>query len=847
MAKKRKGEMSGEEIFAQIQKEGGGNLSVQAQIQAELKAQKELEEKLLAEQKKSTKAVEELVDITKEELNFQKQVSQNRTGGTSAATPSAKGDDSTTSLKGAFKEAAMSLGNKAFNTAFPQFGAMLDKKFEEQKTEKGEEPLATAVEENTQATGQVAEQVGTSNQILTTLVSRQEQTNLILEKVLKAIESGGTGGGGGGGIGASIADALGSVGGGGGKGAGAGAGGAASGSKPGFLSKAGGFIKGAAKGVGGLLGGMALDYASDKLTASGHEKLGAAASIGSSALTGAGYGAMLGPAGAAVGGALGGAYGLYKNWGNLTGGPSKSADVAQSQAQAIMAPPVSAAKPGGPIISPSQSAGGGAAPAPSAAIIGAQSAAPVSPAAAPAGPAAASLGGPSPAAAKVASQGAGGAGGTTGGGSTEDLKTGENGKLDPSTLTSIGSGHRLAGPAAAAYTTMASAAKEEGVSWGITDSYRDFNTQVRLAKEKGLYSQGGLAATPGRSNHGWGLATDLNIKDPKAQAWLQANAGKYGFSTIPREPWHWEFKGGGASGGSAMAQAKPNPIKTAEASGEGAAGAGKKPGTEGSKGADAGKFPALVGEKGSETVISKDGSKKDTGQGPKVAMLTPGDQVIPAFASGTTNAQPITADDFANSSYENDRGGPRRYLAMPGGSTRVKRYASNDAFARAEGFDTSPITQEKLNRIDAEKERIKSSSFGSAERNAIMSSDQNDILGRRGLAGEKYQLTGNIDDKLESQMPDFAYNAQKRGQGWAAADAERAQAARRSNAGAGLKSLSEIDERNKRTSGQAITVNQNVESKPGSGGSNDSTSQVSNVEPMDAKNRFKDLFHMGHQ
>jgi hypothetical protein len=74
-----------------------------------------------------------------------------------------------------------------------------------------------------------------------------------------------------------------------------------------------------AGGVGGLLGGVALDLAQEKLTESGHEKLGAGAGIGSAALTGAGMGAFLGPAGAAIGGALGAGYGLYQNWDTLFG------------------------------------------------------------------------------------------------------------------------------------------------------------------------------------------------------------------------------------------------------------------------------------------------------------------------------------------------------------------------------------------------------------------------------------------------------------------------------------------------------------------------------------------------
>lgn len=124
-------------------------------------------------------------------------------------------------------------------------------------------------------------------------------------------------------------------------------------------------------------------------------------------------------------------------------------------------------------------------------------------------------------------------------------------------------GHSLRADAAANYTAMVKAARKDGVSWGMTDSYRDYATQVRLAAEKGLYSQGGLAAQPGTSEHGWGLATDLDL-DAEAQNWLQNNAGKYGFATIPREPWHWEYQGGGisaskTSGGGRKKKDKPKP------------------------------------------------------------------------------------------------------------------------------------------------------------------------------------------------------------------------------------------------------------------------------------------------
>lgn len=89
---------------------------------------------------------------------------------------------------------------------------------------------------------------------------------------------------------------------------------------------AGGFpmkmLKGLAGGAVGLLAGLGLDYASDKLKESGHEKAGAAVSVGSSMASGAGTGAMIGSMllpgpgtaiGAALGAAAGGIYGFSQN------------------------------------------------------------------------------------------------------------------------------------------------------------------------------------------------------------------------------------------------------------------------------------------------------------------------------------------------------------------------------------------------------------------------------------------------------------------------------------------------------------------------------------------------------
>lgn len=59
-----------------------------------------------------------------------------------------------------------------------------------------------------------------------------------------------------------------------------------------------------------------------------------------------------------------------------------------------------------------------------------------------------------------------------------------------------------------------------------------------------------VAAYPGTSNHGWGLAADfgspINNSNSDMHKWLQANAGGYGWFWAGAdfgEPWHWEYDG----------------------------------------------------------------------------------------------------------------------------------------------------------------------------------------------------------------------------------------------------------------------------------------------------------------
>jgi LAS superfamily LD-carboxypeptidase LdcB len=120
-----------------------------------------------------------------------------------------------------------------------------------------------------------------------------------------------------------------------------------------------------------------------------------------------------------------------------------------------------------------------------------------------------------------------------------------NGRIPAQLLQELGFGfgrHRLWPAAARAFQNLYVAALADGVTIGVTDSYRSYEGQVDVALRKGLYKNGGLAATPGTSNHGWGLAVDLKLT-PAALAWMRANGPRFGyFEDVPRESWHWQFR-----------------------------------------------------------------------------------------------------------------------------------------------------------------------------------------------------------------------------------------------------------------------------------------------------------------
>lgn len=123
-----------------------------------------------------------------------------------------------------------------------------------------------------------------------------------------------------------------------------------------------------------------------------------------------------------------------------------------------------------------------------------------------------------------------------------DLAMHDNGKIPAQALAPIGTtGHSMWAPAAANFEKLLAHAKADGVDIGINDSYRTYDRQVELVGRLGLLKDGGLAAVPGTSNHGWGRAVDLQL-DGEALTWMRANGERYGFvEDTPRETWHWAY------------------------------------------------------------------------------------------------------------------------------------------------------------------------------------------------------------------------------------------------------------------------------------------------------------------
>lgn len=144
-------------------------------------------------------------------------------------------------------------------------------------------------------------------------------------------------------------------------------------------------------------------------------------------------------------------------------------------------------------------------------------------------------------------------------------------------LADSNTGKTLAAEAATPYMAMVSAAADDDITLRLQSAYRSvsyqaglFEKQVEKWEAQGYQSEEAKtqAATvvnpPGASEHGCGLAADINcpdfweleegFEDTTAFAWLNEHAVEYGFilrytkedqetTGITYEPWHWRYVG----------------------------------------------------------------------------------------------------------------------------------------------------------------------------------------------------------------------------------------------------------------------------------------------------------------
>ena len=126
-----------------------------------------------------------------------------------------------------------------------------------------------------------------------------------------------------------------------------------------------------------------------------------------------------------------------------------------------------------------------------------------------------------------------------------------NGEIPDSELQALSFSpeNKMHKKAAAAMEEMNKAYKaDNGSNLTINEAYRDCATQIRYRKELG---EKAAPAPPCISNHGWGLAADIEVGEfgSSTYNWLKANAHKYGYvhpawaepGGSKPEQWHWEY------------------------------------------------------------------------------------------------------------------------------------------------------------------------------------------------------------------------------------------------------------------------------------------------------------------
>jgi LAS superfamily LD-carboxypeptidase LdcB len=119
---------------------------------------------------------------------------------------------------------------------------------------------------------------------------------------------------------------------------------------------------------------------------------------------------------------------------------------------------------------------------------------------------------------------------------------------------------RLIPPAADALERLLSAAAADGLDLRPVSTWRARPWPNRAAYEQDMVKRYGSVAEGQKwvawdSLHHRGIAVDFAgeglstssraagaMKSSKGFLWLQANAGRFGFGSYDREPWHWEYR-----------------------------------------------------------------------------------------------------------------------------------------------------------------------------------------------------------------------------------------------------------------------------------------------------------------
>lgn len=132
----------------------------------------------------------------------------------------------------------------------------------------------------------------------------------------------------------------------------------------------------------------------------------------------------------------------------------------------------------------------------------------------------------------------------------EDVSGYPNGEIPVSALCPLPQpGERLRADAAEAFIALDGEFRGRfGRPMCVADSYRPIDEQVRLYEEMAA----GMAAAPGTSTHGRGIAVDLcggvETEGSDEYRWMMENGPGHGWHNPEWaqngfEPWHWEFSG----------------------------------------------------------------------------------------------------------------------------------------------------------------------------------------------------------------------------------------------------------------------------------------------------------------